>query len=225
MYPYQLFSYSIFSSTRMGGAIICIHIGSFHIWSSLVRGWGGASWRTGRGSLLHPRCWMQVLIPQMTIQMMIFPRCWMQVPDNEDDASWHWQCGDNSVDNSLNEDKGDDDCGDAKRIVFVLSSPSILEMFSRLCGLTNCITWGLSQVKPFLSVERKSQPSTSGSRRSSGSSVGPCDCVRQRPPHLLPHVGLRSEDQQVPKHRRHLQEGQALHKLPCDAEEVWQEDL
>ena len=25
-------------------------------------------------------------------------------------------------------------------------SPSILEMFSRLCGLNNCITWGLSQV-------------------------------------------------------------------------------
>ena len=26
-------------------------------------------------------------------------------------------------------------------------SPSILEMFSRLCGLNNCITWGLSQVR------------------------------------------------------------------------------
>ena len=55
---------------------------------------------------------------------------------------------DNGDDNS-SENHTNDDCGNAKRIVFVISSPSILEMFSRLCGLTNCITWGLSQVKPF----------------------------------------------------------------------------
>ena len=58
---------------------------------------------------------------------------------------------DNVIDNG--DDKSCDnhiyhDCGDAIGILFVLSSPSILEMFSRLCGLTNCITWGLSQVKP-----------------------------------------------------------------------------
>ena len=65
--------------------------------------------------------------------------------DNVNDNS-----SDNSVDNHINEDKGDDDSGykDTERIVLILVSPSILEMFSRLCGLSNCITWGLSQVKP-----------------------------------------------------------------------------
>jgi len=100
-------------------------------------------------------------------------------------------------------------------------SPSILEMFSRLCGLSNCITWGLSQVKH---CHRWNLPSA-GSCRSSRACVGPCDCVRQGPPHLLPHAGVRRQDQQVPKHGGNLQEGQALHKLPRDAEEVWQEDF
>ena len=104
---------------------------------------------------------------------------------------------------------------------FPLVSPSILEMFSRLCGLSNCITWGLSQVKH---CHRWNLPSA-GSCRSSRASVGPCDCVRQGPPHLLSHVGVRRQDQQVPKHSGNLQEGQALHKLPRDAEEVWQEDF
>ena len=42
-----------------------------------VRGWRGASWRTGRGSFLHPCCWMQVLMPLlMTITMLLTLPCW-----------------------------------------------------------------------------------------------------------------------------------------------------
>ena len=48
---------------------------------------------------------------------------------------------DKTIDNVDGGSKSDDTINS-----FLLVSPSILEIFSRLCGLSNCITWGLSQV-------------------------------------------------------------------------------
>ena len=138
---------------------------------------------------------------------------------------------DKTIDNVDGGSKSDDTINS-----FLLVSPSILEIFSRLCGLSNCITWGLSQVNFFgwwkwwAIVGNCGQSSEdlhllSGSCRSSRPCVGSRDRVRQGSPHLLPHPRLRRQDQQVPKHGGHLQEGQALHKLPCNAEEVWKEDI